>query len=120
MAQTSSPTILLVDDNAKSRNDRAISLTTQGYDVEAIANASEIESWRQGRYDLVLLSWSERLRRDMRAWKEVQRANPYQQFLMVTGLSLPLCPVFYDGRQILSAQGSEELLERIAVLLPAD
>jgi DNA-binding response OmpR family regulator len=115
-----SPTILLVDDNAKSRNVRAISLTTHGYDVETIADASENEAWRRGRYDLVLLSAGQRLQRDMAAWRQIQRDHPAQQFMMVTDFSLHLCPVFHDGREILRAQGPEELLERIAALLPAD
>lgn len=119
MRRNSSPTILLVDDNAKSRNVRAISLTTHGYDVETIGDASENEAWRQGRYDLVLLSASQRMQRDMRAWREIQRAHPRQQFMVVTDSSLHLCPVFYNGRPLLSAQGPEELLERIAALFPA-
>jgi len=117
--QTPSPTILLVDDNAQSRNGRVTSLTTHGYDVETIANASENEAWRRGRYDLVLLSASQRLQRDMPAWREIQRAHPWQQFMLVTECSLRLCPVLYNGREILSAQGPEDLLERIAALLPA-
>lgn len=118
MRPIASPTILLVDDNAKSRNVRAISLSTHGYDVETIASASENKGWRRGGYDLVLLSASHRLQRDMAAWRQIQREHPAQQFMMVTDFSLHLCPVFYEGKQILSAEGPEQLLERIAALLP--
>ena len=84
----------------------------------AIANASENQGWRQGRYDLVLLSASHRLQRDMAAWRQIQREHPGQQFLVVADFSLRLCPVIYNGEQVLSAQGPEQLLERIASLLP--
>lgn len=120
MPRIPSPTILLVDDNVKSRNVRAISLTTHGYDVETIANASENEAWRRGRYDLVLLSASQRLQRDMPAWRQIQKEHPRQQFMLVTDGSRQLCPVFYNGEQVLSVQGPEEMLERVAALLPAD
>ncbi|HYX69749.1 MAG TPA: hypothetical protein VE825_11495 [Terriglobales bacterium] len=117
MPRVPSPTILLVDDNAKSRNVRAISLTTHGYEVETIANASENEAWRRGRYDLVLLSASQRLQRDMPAWRRIQKEHPRQQFMLVTDGSLQLCPVFYNGQEVLSVQGPEEMLERVAALL---
>ena len=113
------PTILLVDENAESRNVRAISLTTHGYAVETIRNASENETWRTGRYDLVLLSSSPGLQRDMRAWRAIQRGDPAQRFLLLADHALRLCPVFYEGQQVMPAQGPEELLQCIAALLPA-
>ena len=114
------PTILLVDDDTRRRNVRAIVLTTHGYDVQCVTNL--VEAQRQCRRespDLVLMGLSGNARSAYRLdpfWS----AYPSQRFGFLLNEGQTLCPVMFNGRMVISSEGPDDLVERVAMLLRRD
>ncbi|MGH9670485.1 MAG: hypothetical protein ACRD3A_10280 [Terriglobales bacterium] len=110
--------ILLVGDTSRLRSSRAIMLGSHGYDVESIPSTTEAGStWRAGRPDLVLLALNNAADETFRLWKSIRESDPEQRVGFLVSDAQYLCPVFYDGRQILHGEGPENIVERVRELL---
>lgn len=110
--------ILLVDDDSRMRNVRAIMLSTHGYDVHSVSDTAEAhQRWQATRPDLVLLACS-RYRAGMLEFLEkIKRASPRQRMAFVNGDSLHLSPLFYNGELVRKAEGPEDLIGQVGALL---
>lgn len=112
--------ILLVDDDSRTRSLRSILLSTHGYQVHSVSNAADAhQRWEATRPDLVLLAWF-RFRAGMLEFLEkIKRACPQQRVAFVTGESLRLSPLFYNGELVRKAEGPEDLIGQVGALLEA-
>lgn len=109
-------TILLVDDQARRRNLRAIVLTTHGYDVQCVTNLVDAQrQYRQQAPDLVLLGLTGNVRSAYRPdlfWS----SQPGQRFGFLLNEGQNLCPVLFNGRTVLSSEGPDDFVARVAML----
>lgn len=112
--------ILLVDDDSRTRSLRSIMLSTHGYQVHSVSNAAEAHlRWEATRPDLVLLACSRYRAGTLELVEEIKRASPQQRIAFVTGESLHLSPLFYNGELVRKAQGPEDLIGQVGALLEA-
>ena len=110
--------LLLVDNNAEERRLRAFALANQGYEVDSIGTAAELEQdWDPAQYRLVLLSMDPGVRHEMGSWKRIQREHPAQEFMLLLSASEKLCSVSLDGVQIRDEESSDSFLQRLEVAL---
>jgi DNA-binding NarL/FixJ family response regulator len=111
------PTILLVDDNTRRRNVRAIVLTTHGYDVQCASDLADAQQqYRRQSPDLVLMGLSGNARSAYRLdpfWS----AQPSQRFGFLLNEGQNLCAVMFNGRTVMSSEGPDDLVARVAMLL---
>lgn len=110
--------ILLVDDDSRRRNLRAIMLSTHGYDVGSASNAVEAQStWEVTRPDLVLVALSRYNAGTLEFLEGIKRVSPHQRVAFLNGESLHLAPLFYNGELIRKAEGPGDFLEQVGNLL---
>ena len=106
--------ILLVDDDSRMRNLRAVVLSTHGYDVDSASNAVEAQSaWGATRPDLVLVAFSRYRAGTLEFLERIKRLRPQQRIAFVNSESLHLSPFFYNGELIRKAEGPADLLEQV-------
>ena len=110
--------ILLVDDNARLRNTRAVMLSTHGYEVESVSDTTEAcLRWHVNRPHLVLLALSKTADRDFIWCQGMRDSVPAQRIGFLLAESQYLCPVFLDGGVILRGEGPEDFLSRVQAML---
>lgn len=110
--------ILLVGDNSRLGSRRAIMLSTHGYEVESIHSAAEAGlTWRANRPDLVLLALTHAADDTFALWRSIRESDPEQRMGFLVSDSQYLCPVFFDGTQVLHGEGPENIVERVRELL---
>ena len=111
--------ILLVDDDSRMRNLRAVVLSTHGYDVDSASNAVEAQSaWGATRPDLVLVAFSRYRAGTLEFLERIKRLRPQQRIAFVNSESLHLSPLFYNGELIRKAEGPEDFIEQVESLCP--
>jgi DNA-binding NarL/FixJ family response regulator len=110
------PTILLVDDITGRRNVRAVVLSTHGYDVQCAADLADAQQqYRRQSPDLVLMGLSGNARSAYRLdpfWS----AQPSQRFGFLLNEGQNLCAVMFNGRTVMSSEGPDDLVARVAML----
>jgi CheY-like chemotaxis protein len=110
--------ILLVDDDSRMRNCRAVMLSTHGYDVDCVSDSAEARlSWEANRPDLVLVAFARYRAGTLELLEEIKRVSPHQRIAFLNGESLRLSPLFYNGELICRAEGPDDFLERVGALL---
>ena len=110
--------ILLVGDTSRLRSSRAIMLGSHGYDVESIPSIPEAgRTWRANRPDLVLLALTHAADESLALWRSIRESDPEQRMGFLVSDAQYLCPVFFDGAQVLVGEGPENIVERVRELL---
>ena len=110
--------ILLVGDTSRRRSSHAIMLSSHGYEVESITCTMEAgRTWRASRPDLVLLALTHAADCTFALWRSIRESDPEQRMGFLVSDAQYLCPVFFDGRQILHGEGPENIVERVRELL---
>jgi CheY-like chemotaxis protein len=110
--------ILLVDDDSRLRNLRAIMLSTHGYDVDCVSDSADaLLRWQATRPDLVLVAFARYRAGTLEFLEEIARVSPQQRIAFLNGESLHLSPLFYNGELIRQAEGPDDFLERVAALV---
>jgi len=110
--------VLLVADDSRMRDLRAIMLNTHGYDVRSVSNAVEAQSnWEVTRPDLVLVAFSRYSAGTLEFLEGIKRASPQQRIAFLNDESLHLAPLYYNGELIRKAEDSEDFIERVGALL---
>lgn len=111
-------TVLLVEEAARGRNERALILGTYGYQVEIANSPAEGQlRWDASRPDLVLLALDACSDAARKLWAVIKRASPQQHIAFLKEDSLRLCPVYYEGLMIRQAEGDGDFLGAVKVLL---
>jgi len=110
--------VLLVADDSRMRDLRAIMLNTHGYDVRSVSNAVEAQSnWEVTRPDLVLVAFSRYSAGTLEFLEGIKRASPQQRIAFLNDESLHLAPLYYNDELIRKAEGPEDFIERVGTLL---
>jgi DNA-binding NtrC family response regulator len=110
--------ILLVDDDSRMLNLRAIMLSTHGYDVGSASNAVEAQSaWEGTSPDLVLVALSRHSAETLDFLEGIKRASPQQRVAFLDSETLHLAPLFFNGELIRKAEGPADLIGRVGALL---
>lgn len=111
-------TILLVEEAARGRNERAIILGAYGYQVETANSPAEGHlRWNASHPDLVLLALDRCSDAARKLWAVIKQAAPQQRIAFLQDDSLYLCPVFYEGTMVRQAEGTGDFLGSIRALL---
>ncbi|MGZ4815104.1 MAG: hypothetical protein ACXVZV_06840 [Terriglobales bacterium] len=110
--------ILLVEDESVLGNPHVGLLVARGYRVVlSHTGADALQSWKQSRPDLVLLSFRRFDQGVLDFLEAIQLATPNQRVAFLQDEPSALAPVFQDDKLVRLAQRPEDYLNRIDALL---
>lgn len=110
--------ILLVEEHDGARRERAIILSTHGYEVQTTNSAAEAHQlWHATRPDLVLLAAERHTDTAQGLWEAITQADPQQRIAFLHADSLYLCPVLHEGEIVRKPEVTGDFLERVGALL---
>ena len=110
--------ILLVGGSTPLMSTHAIMLSTHGYHVETVKDASEARArWRACRPDLVLLVLGDSADGNFGLWQSIRQSDPGQRVGFLLTSSQYLCRVFFNGKLVLPGEGPEDIVERVKTML---
>lgn len=113
--------ILLVGENLRLMRTQAVMLSTHGYEVETVKDASEARArWRARRPDLVLVALSASAGSNFGVLRSIREWDPAQRVGFLLSGAQYLCRVFFNGELILRGEGPEDIVERVRALLSED
>ncbi len=116
--ETNAARILLVGDNSQAMSTQAAMLSTHGYDVATVKDASEARArWSACPPDLVLIALNESADRNFGVWHGIREWAPAQRVGFLLSGTQHLCRVFLNGELILRGEGPENIVERVGTLL---
>ena len=112
--------ILLVGGSSPVTSVHAIRLSTHGYHVETVKDASEARVRLRGcRPDLVLLVLGDSADGNFGLWQSIRQSDPAQRMgFLLTGAQY-LCRVIFNGKLLLRGEGPEDIVERVRGMLAA-
>jgi PleD family two-component response regulator len=109
--------ILLVEDISRERNERAVMLSSHGYDIDTAENAEETQDlWDNYRPDLILLGPVRNVDKVLRVLERIRQGSVTQRIAFLPD-NLVLCPLYYNGSVAKDAQLPGTFLDKVAALL---
>ncbi len=112
--------ILLVENDAHARGERAVILTSHGYEMLTAGTAADARVlWDDHRPDLIVFAITNQVDGILQLWEEIRRVLPQQPIVFLHSKSISLCPVWYHDELVRPAEDHGGFVGRVrAALVP--